>query len=74
MHSTARVPMFIIEHYSSFGPSYVDDVCKSRYTYDDYERVLFILELIMLRSGTIDADLSAHDASFIHKMCSLIYI
>ena len=37
----------------------------TRYSYDDYVRVLFMVALVMLRSGSIFADINSQDASYI---------
>jgi len=66
MHSTmGHNVCHCTERYSSSLPADVDAVRMSRYSYDDYVQVLFIIELVMLQSGIIFADISSQDASFI---------
>ena len=45
------------------------------HTYDDYEQVIYILELIMLRSESTEVDISASDASFIlNYVCTVLIL
>ena len=62
----------VVSHSTLCSYSVIQRACYSRYTRDDYNRTLFVLELIMLRLGILNVELfNKHEITeFINYVCS----
>ena len=62
----------VVSHSTLCSYSVIQRACYSRYTRDDYNRTLFVLELMMLRLGILNVGLfNMHEITeIINYVCS----
>jgi len=54
----------------SCSPASIELVCKSRYSQEEYDRVLFVLELMMLQHGIATFLTAQENSMMIDYVCS----